>query len=370
MAKFNTFFPFGPSDYTYTARTIQTASASSGFSWVFICPDNFANGASFRIAIQCSANTNNGGENVSARLYAISSQAGVGVWNSAAPLSSTANIDNDVATMPAGEIVQFTMTLTSALTKGERYAIRIFPGTTFGAGCSFNVVYATNHAYSQNADEYHANGVTPAAGYPNISIGSSTTWYANKCSRALPQTTTASSAVTSQAGFRFSLPTGMNYTLNEVVLKGLRLSAAAQSTGTFTGRVLDAAGTTTIASSPSYTHALARIGSNTVSNYSFNFSTNPTLTGGTSYFFVVENAFEKTLQYFHIQNTTDSSQTFNNEVGSLDVVSRNGTSGAFTSFSTASYQALPFAHIDATPVSSASSGGILFHPGLSGGLNG
>lgn len=370
MAKFNTFFPFGPSDYTYALRTIQTASGTSGFSYVFISPADFANGASFRIAIQCASNTNNGGENVSARLYAISSQAGVGVWNSAAPLSSTAIIDNDIGTMPPGEIVQFTMTLTSALTKGERYAVRIFPDTTFGAGCGFNAAYATNTAYSQNADEYGVNGVTPAAGYPNISIGSSTTWYSNKCSRALPQTTTASSAVTSQTGFRFSLPTGLNYTLNEVVVKGLRLSAAAQSTGTYTGRILDAAGTTTIASSPSYTHALARVGSQIVTNYSFNFTTNPTLTGGTTYFFVVENAFEKTLQYFHIQNTTDSSQTFNGEILSLDVVSRNGTSGAFLSFSTASYQALPFAQIDATPIASASSGGMIVHPGLSGGING
>lgn len=370
MAKFNTFFPFGPSDYTYALRTIQTASGTAGFSYVFISPADFANGASFRIAIQCASNTNNGSENVSARLYAISSQAGVGVWNSAAPLSSTAIIDNDIATMPPGEIVQFTMTLTSALTKGERYAVRIFPDVTFGAGCGFNAAYATNTAYSQNADEYGVNGVTPAAGYPNISIGSSTTWYSNKCTRALPQTTTASSAVTSQTGFRFSLPTGLNYTLNEVVVKGLRLSAAAQSTGTYTGRILDAAGTTTIASSPSYTHALARVGSQTVTNYSFNFTTNPTLTGGTTYFFVVENAFEKTLQYFHIQNTTDSSQTFNGEILSLDVVSRNGTSGAFLSFSTASYQALPFAQIDATPIATASGSGMIVHPGLNGGING
>ena len=361
MAKFNTFFPFGPSDYTYAQRTIQTASGTSGFSYVFICPDNFASGASFRIAIQCSGNTNNGGENVSARLYAISTQTGVGVWNSAAPLSSIAIIDNDVGTMPAGEIVQFTMTLTSALTKGERYAVRIFPDTNFGAGCNFNAAYATNTAYSQNADEYGVNGVTPAAGYPNSSIGSSTTWYANKCSRALPQSTPATTAVASQTGFRFSLPTGINYTLSEVVIKGLRLSAAAQTTGTFTGRILDAAGTTIIASSPSYTHALARVGSNTVSNYSFNFTTNPTLTGGTSYFFIVENSFEKTLQYYHIQNTTDSSQTFNGEVLSMDVVTRNGTSGAFTSMSTASYQALPFAHVDAIPIATVG-GGLAANP--------
>jgi hypothetical protein len=356
MAKFNTFFPFGPSDYVYGQRTIQTASATSGFTYVFICPADFASAATFRIAIQCSANTNNGGENVSARIYAISSQAGVGVWNSAAPLSSTANIDNDIGTMPPGEIVQFTMTLTSALTKGERYAIRIFPATTFGAGCSFNQVYSSATAYSLNNDEYGVNGVTPAAGYPNLSIGSSTVWYSNKCTRALPQTTAATSAVASQVGFRFTLPTGFNYTLNEVVIKGLRLSAAAQTTGTYIGRILDAAATTTVASTPSYTHGLLRVGTQTVGSYSFNFTTNPTLTGGTAYFFVVENSFEKTLQYFHIDKTTDSSLTFNGEVTNLDVVFRSGTSGAMLSASNLSYQALPFAQIDATPVASASSG--------------
>lgn len=370
MAKFNTFFPFGPSDYTYALRTIQTSSATAGFSLVFISPANFASGASFRIAIQCATNTNNGGENVSARLYGISIQAGVGVWNSAAPLSGTANIDNDIGTMPPGEIVQFTMTLTSALTKGERYALRIFPDTTFGAGCGFNCAYASNTAYALNIDEYNVNGVTPAAGYPNLSIGSATTWYSNKCTRAVLQSTTATSAATSQTGFRFSLPTGFNYTLNEIVIKGLRLSAAAQTTGTYTGLILNAAGTTTVGSSPSYTHGLQRVGTQTVGNYSFNFVTNPTLTGGTTYFFVVENNFEKTLQYFHIQNTTDSSQTFNGEVLSMDVVSRNGTSGAFLSFSTASYQALPFAQIDATPVATASGSGMIVHPGLSGGING
>ena len=368
MPTFNTFFPFGPSDYTYALRTIQNSSGTSGFSLVFISPADFANGASFRVAIQCGTNTNNGGENVSVRLYAISIQSGVGVWNSSAPLSGTANIDNDVGTMPPGEIVQFTMTLTSALTKGERYALRIFPGTTFG--CGFNCAYATNIAYSLNIDEYNVNGVTPAQGYPNLSIGSATVWYPNKCTRALPQSTTATSAATSQTGFRFSLPTGFNYTLNEIVIKGLRLSAAAQTTGTYTGRILDAAGTTTVASSPSYTHGLQRVGTQTVGSYSFNFTTNPTLTGGTTYFFVVENAFEKTLQYFHIQNTTDSSQTFNGEILSLDVVSRNGTSGAFLSFSTASYQALPFAQIDATPVAGATGSGMVVHTGMMGGIRG
>jgi hypothetical protein len=356
MPKYDTFFPFGPSDYTYNTRNIQNASASSGFSYVFISPDNFANGASFRVAIQCSANTNNGGENVSARLYALSSQSGLGVWNSAAPLSNTANIDNDPATMPPASIVQYTLTLTSALTKGERYALRIFPSTDFGTTCSFNAGYATNTAYSQNADEYNVNGVTPAAGFPNLSIGSATVWYPNKCTRALPQTTTATTNVTSQVGFRFNLPTGFNYTLNEIVIKGLRLSAAAQTTGTYTGRILDAAATTTIASSPSYTHGLQRIGTNTASNYSFNFTTNPTLTGGTAYFFVVENAFEKTLQFFQIQKTTDSSLSFNGEVTNLDVVRRDGTSGAMLSSSDLNYQSLPFAHIDATPVATASSG--------------
>ncbi len=370
MAKFNTWFPFGHLDYTLGARTIQTASGTAGFTYYFICPADFANGASFRIAIQCSGNTNGGGDNVATRLYGLTSTSGVGVWNSATPLSSIALIDNDNAGfMIPGEIVQFTMTLTSALTKGERYALRVYPETTFGAGCSFNSQYS-NMAYTNNADEYGANGVTVSAGYPNISIGSSTVWYPNKCIRGLAQTTPANTATTSQVGFRFSLPTGINYTLNEIVLKGLRLSAAAQSTGTYTGRILDSAGTTTVASSQSYTHALNRVGSNTVSNYSFNFTSNPTLTGGTTYFFVVENSFEKTLQYMHIQNTTDASQTFNGEVLSMDVVTRNATSGAFTTMSTASYQAIPHAHIDAVPQASTSSGGMLVHPGMSGGING
>jgi hypothetical protein len=356
MAKFNTFFPFGPSDYTYALRTIQTSSGTAGFTLVFICPADFAIGASFRIAIQCATNTNNGGENVSARLYDISIQSGVGVWNSAAPLSGTANIDNDIGTMPPGEIVQFTMTLTSALTKGQRYALRIFPSITFPSGIGFNCAYSTNTAYSLNIDEYNVNGVTPAQGYPNLSIGSSTVWYPNKCTRALPQTTAATSAVASQVGFRFTLPTGFNYTLNEVIIKGLRLSAAAQTTGTYTGRILDAAATTTVASTPSYTHGLQRVGTQTVGSYSFNFTTNPTLTGGTAYFFVVENSFEKTLQYFHIQKTTDSSLAFNGEITNLDVVFRSSTSGAMLSASSIDYQALPFAQIDAIPVASASSG--------------
>lgn len=354
MAKFNTYYPFTPTDYAFTARTIQTSGATSGFAWVFICPANFASGATFEINMSVSSNGNSGGQAVSARLYALTTG---GNWDSAAPLSAIATLSNSTANFPASGVADMTLTLTSALTKGVRYALRIFPDTTFTAGLGINAIFSTINPYIGNVDEYHIQGTTISTGVPNFAIGDGTTFIGNRCTRRLPQTTPATTAVASQVGFRFTLPSTNNYTLNEVVIKGLVLSNAIQTTGTFIGRILDNAGTTTLASSIAVTHGSCRVASNVAGNYTFSFTTNPTLTGSTGYIFVVENSFEKTLQYFEVQNATDSAQTFNGEVIGIDVVYRNGTSGAFTSQTgLTGYQAMPFAHIDAVPVAGVSSG--------------
>jgi len=370
MAKFNTFYPFTAADYTFTSRTIQTSGATSGFAYVFICPANFASGAIFDINISVSSNGNSGGQNVAARIYALTS---AGNWNSATPLSSQANLANDTANFPVGGVAEMSLTLTSALTKGTRYALRIFPNSNFTAGLGINAVFATNNPYTGNVDEYHIQGTTISTGTPNLAISTGTTWLTNRCTRRTPRTTPATTAVTSQIGFRFTLPTGFNYTLNDVVLKGLELDTNGDTTGSYTGRILDNAGSTTIASSPSTAHTAIRIATNTVGNFTFSFTTNPTLTGGTAYIFVVESALRKTLQFYEVQSDSDSSQTFNGEVTGLEVVQRNSTSGAFSSnnvLGPPSYRSMPFAQIDATPVAGASTGGMLVHPGMSGGIRG
>lgn len=369
MAKFNTFYPFAAADYTFTARTIQTAGASNGYVYVFICPVNFANGATVSINIAVSSNGNSGAQNVAARIYALN---GSGNWDSATPLSSQTNLANNTTNFPANGVAEMSITLTSALTKGTRYALRIFPNTTFTAGLAFNVVFATNNAYTGNVDEYHINGVTISTGTPNLAIGDGVTWYGNRCTRRVLQTS-ASTTGTSQIGFRFTLPSNANYTLNDITLKGLVLDITGATTGSYTGRILDSTGTTTIASSPSVSHANIRATTDLASNFSFPFTTNPTLTGGTGYIFVVESGLEKTLQFYELQSSSDTSQTFNGEVTGLEVVRRNATSGAFTSqnvLGPPSYQSMPVAQIDAVPVSSGSTTGMLVHPGLSGGING
>jgi hypothetical protein len=370
MAKLNTFYPFQAADYTFTNRTIQNSGATNGCVYVFICPDDFASAAIFNINIAISTNGNSGAQNVAARLYALD---GSGNWASASPLSAQANLANNTTNFPANGVAEMSLTLTSALTKGVRYALRIFPNTTFTAALGINVTFGSNNAYIGNVDEYHINAVTISTGTPNLAIGTATTWIGNKCTRRVAQNTTATTNVTSQVGFRFSLPTGLNYTLNDVVLKGLTLDINGNTGGNYTGRILDAAGTTTIASTPAVSHANIRALTSAVSNFSFPFTTNPSLTGGTGYIFVVESALEKQLQYFEIQSETDTSQTFNGEVGSMEVISRNSTSGVFTSFNTLgppSYRAMAMAQFDVTPVGSAGAGGMLVHPGLSGGLNG
>lgn len=370
MGKFNTFYPFAAADYTFTNRAIQTAGASNGFVYVFICPVDFANGATVSFNMAVSTNSNTGGQNVAARLYALN---GSGNWDSATPLSAQSNLANNTTNFPPNGVAEMSVTLTSALTKGVRYALRIFPNTTFSVSTvGFNAVFATNNAYTGNVDEYHINGVTISTGTPNLAIGNGVTWYGNRCTRRVLQTS-ASTTGTSQIGFRFTLPSGANYTLNDITLKGLVLDITGATTGSYTGRILDSTGTTTIASSPSVSHANIRATTDLASNFSFPFITNPTLTGGTGYIFVVESGLEKTLQFYELQSSSDTSQTFNGEVTGLEVIRRNATSGAFTSqnvLGPPSYQSMPVAQIDAVPVSSGSTTGMLVHPGLSGGING
>jgi hypothetical protein len=375
MAAFNAAFPMAsptPALIGFTTRSIQNSGATSGFQYIFICPADFANGATFRFNISVSANGNGSGrsENVSARLYSLN---GSGIANTAAPVSAITNRVCTPANFPPGEVVEISLTLTSALTIGTRYALRIFPDTTLNNSITFNVTYSTG-PYTGAVDEYHVNGVTLSTGYPNLAIGTASSWYTPKCTRAATLLTTATSTTTSQVGFRFSLPSGVNYTLKNIRLIGLVLSATGATTGSFIGRILDSTGATTLVSSRSVLHTDIRAATSAVvSLFKFEFVSEITLTGGTTYFFVVESDLDKRLSYIHFQEDTDSSQTFSGEVNSIDVVSRNGTSGVFTSFTTLgppAYRAVPFAEIDAIPVASVGGSGMLVHPGMSGGIRG
>jgi hypothetical protein len=358
MPIFNTTYPFQASDFSFTARTIQTSGATTGFAWVFVCPASFASTDTFHIDFSISSNGNSGSQNVAARLYALD---GSGNWNSASPLSSQANLANNTTNFPANGVAQMDITLTSALTKGNRYACRIFPNTTFTAGLGINAVIATNYPYTSNSDEYHINGVTIAAAYPNFAIGTATTIVGRRCIRRLPQTSTATTAVASQVGFSFTLPSGASYTLNYVSVKGLTLDTAGGTTGTATPRILNQAGSSTIASGTAISHGDIRVATSTSTNYTFYFPSGVSLTGGTGYIFVIENSTAKQLQFVEIENSFDTVATFDGEVTGLDVIRRNGTSGAFTSESLAgSYQALPIASLDVDVV--ASSAGLATNP--------
>lgn len=372
MATFNTTFPIPSAALAFTARSIQNSGASSGIQYIFISPADFANGATFNFNVSVSANGNGGGrsELVSARLYALN---GAGIADTAAPLSSITNTTCTPAFFPVGGVAEIALTLTSAITIGTRYALRIFPNTNLNSTITFNVTYSAGHPYIGAVDEYHVNGVTLSTGYPNLAIGTASSWYTPKCTRTTAVLTTVTSVATSQVGFRFSLSSGSNYTLKNIRINGLVLSSAGTTTGSYTGRILDSAGTTTLVSTRSVLHANIRAATSLASNFKFEFISDITLTGGTTYFFVVESGLGKQLQYLHFQEDTDTSQTFSGEVNSVDVVSRNGTSGAFTSFSTLgppAYRAVPVAEIEAIPVASAGGSGMVVHPGMMGGIRG
>jgi hypothetical protein len=368
MATFDTISPFQAADFSFTSRSIQTSGATNGFVYVFICPASFANGDTVHVEMSVSTNGNSGAQSVSARIHALD---GAGNWNSAAPLSSAALLTNSTTNFPVGGVAQMDLTLTSALTKGARYALRITPNTTFTASLGFNAVFATNQSFSANSDEYHINGVTLATGTPNLAIGTVTTVIGKRCIRRLAQTTTATTAVTSQIGFKFTLPSGSNYTLNNVYLKGLVLDTAGGTAGTATPRILDTAGSTTIASGTGILQADLRQATSAVGNFTFAFPSGVSLTGGTQYCFVIESNTAKTLQFVEVENTFDAIPTANGTVTGMDVIQRNGTSGVFsTSTVVLSYTAIPIATLDVDIVTSASTTGMLVHPGLSGGIHG
>jgi hypothetical protein len=368
MAKFNTLWDLAPGGLSFTARGILTAGATAGFQYIFRSPDNFASGDTFRVNVSVTTNANGAGrtELVSTRLYATN---GAGIANTAAPLSAITTESCTPTTYVPNTIHETSLTLTSALVKGTRYALRIFPDTTLNSTITFNVVFASGHPYTLNADEYHVNGTTISTGYPNLGVGNASSWYPPKCIKAVSLATTATTFVTSQAGFRFSLPTGLNYILTKIIGVNITLSATNALTGSFLGKILDSSGVTTLDSTTSVLTNDVR----SSTNFTFNFNGGITLVGGTTYFFVVESDLDKRLNYFQIQEDSDASQTYSGEVNNMDVVTRNGTSGAFLSYSTLgppAYRAVFHALIEATPVAVAAGGGMVVHPGLSGGING
>ena len=371
MAIYNTMFPISAGALAYTTRSIQNSGATNGIQWIFRSPADFANGATFNVNVSVTLNGNGGGrtELVSTRLYATSG----GIANTAAPLSAITNLVCTPANFPGGGIAEIPLTLSSAITKGTRYALRIFPDTNLNSIINFNIVFSGGHPFTDFRDEYHVNGVTLSTGYPNLAVGTATAWYPPKCVRTTAQLSLATSLVASQVGFRFSLPTGFNYTLKTIKCNNLVLSSAGTTTGDYVGRILDSAGTTTLDSSATVLHADVRGATSTQFGHTFFFNAGITLTGGTTYFFVVENSLGKQLGYYQIQEDSDTSQTYSGEVNSLDVVSRNGTSGAFTSYSTLgppAYRAIPLAAIEVDPVAVAGGSGMVVHTGMMGGIRG
>jgi hypothetical protein len=356
MPLFDTVSPLQDAAFSFATRGIQNSGATTGFVYVFICPAAFANGATFHIDMAIGTNGNSGSQSVNARIYALN---GSGNWDSAAPLSSIASLANSTTNFPVNGVAQMDLTLTSALTKGTRYALRIFANSNFSAVLNFQAVFATNDAYANNADEYHINGVTLTNGTPNLAIGTDTAIIGKRCIRRVPQDTAATSAATSQIGFKFALPSGLNYTLNNIFIRGLTLDTTTPTptAGTTTPRILDATGTTTIATGTAIDNLNLRQAPNISAAYTFTFPAGVSLVGGTQYTFVVESAKAKILQFVEVEQSFDSIATANGVVTAMEVVQRNGTSGVFSSSTVVlSYTSIPIASIDATVTAGASSG--------------
>jgi len=259
--------------------------------------------------------------------------------------------------------------LSASLTKGTAYAMVIRPDTNWTAGYTLTVRAAmTGTAEVNNVTWYHVNGATAGTGTPCYGIGTATDWYGMPAPFTTPANTLATTAGSNnnQIGVEFSLPaTFTSYKIRGWWVPGLRVGFTTDVG--MTVKILDAANT--VLQSVTYNTNNAR-STQTAFPHWFEFTdTLATLTGGTTYYLVVEtaNASNNSMLGFSINDSYKAPWT----TIPHRVVYRNSNTGAWLT-TTAPETTLMQSDLILEDVTTSSSGsaGLDIPLGMTGGMRG
>lgn len=273
------------------------------------------------------------------------------------------------------EISGFSATLTA----GTPYAMVLEPNATWTAGSSMVIrtgLYdtTTNGAYlNNNWYPGTGNGYGPQPGMAVILVGTSTAWYGHPCPNALPANQNITNSVSPaymQAAIKFTLPSTItSCKIDRVNLLNVRFGYGSSSV---IYRIMDSSGTTSLQATTVNTDAFThRTQVHEVLDVQFT-STQATLTGGSSYLFVIESNSGSVEQYtMDIENTYSAAlkNTFA-DLGDGTFIYRIGTSGLWTVVTTVQRMNPLSIQLSDIVTAGGSGGGLLVHPGMAGGIRG
>lgn len=258
--------------------------------------------------------------------------------------------------------------LNQQLVKGTAYSIFIRPDTNWTAGYTISVRAALSSiSESGNVTSYHINNATAGTGVPVYAIGTATKWFMLPAPFTAPaETLSTSSGLNNQIGMQFTLPSEItSYKIRGWYISGLRMGFGSDTTASI--RLINSADITL--QSVAYNFNNSRATQNGHYHY-FEFDdTLSTLTGGTTYYLVLQtgNGANNSMTGFTINsNYAAPWQTFQNSL-----VFRNGNTGPW--LSTLSPQTSIAQHdliLEDVTTASSSGGGLIVHPGMTGGMRG
>lgn len=286
-------------------------------------------------------------------------------------------------TMNAGSINQITG-LSATLTAGTPYALVIEPNATWSGTSNMVIRLAindtsTNNVYLINGWYAGTSGNTGVNGFPVLLFGTSTNWYGHPCPDAISTGPPASNqnitnpgagSTYMQTAISFQLPSTItSCQVDRAVLQNLRFGWGSANV---IYRIMDSTGTTslqaTTATTDAFTHTTQQHG---VLDVQFT-STKATLTGGSTYLFVVESMSGSVEQY-----TMDIDLTYVNALSNTFAdlkdgafIYRTGTSGLWTQVTTFKRMNPLSLQLSDIVTAGGSGGGLIVHPGMNGGING
>jgi hypothetical protein len=260
-----------------------------------------------------------------------------------------------------------------AVTQGEKYAFVMYPDTLWSTGYNFTVNGSiTNTPLSTQATWYPVeqsfNGTTTTStiysGFPVFGISDGTNWYGLPSPSATLTSAGTGGGSTNQVGFSFQLPSTITSArVSEVIIAGYQYGWAS---GGVIFRLIDQTTNTTIQSSSSNVMFGT---SQSFASYRASFLSPATITPSNIYWVVGEGVGNQSLKYFTAGDTYKTA--YRTMLNSVEFGYRNGTTGTFTKVTNPSV-GIPIATIVLEDVVTpgGSSGGLLVHPGMAGGIRG
>lgn len=378
-----TWIDFADTSVTIVTRNIGNAVASRQ-KMIFTSP---ITGTITRIALCVTANST-----IAGQLLKYGFQGVVSVLNTLGnggdadgTFTNSATVDASTLNVLSSGTVSGMNILTGlnqSVVKGQRYALVLEPNAAWGAGNTLTVrASLSGLPFTASQTWYSINAATNpqnSSGVPCYGIGTSTAWYGYPSLLTVPTMVEVGAvAGTNQCGFRFNLPSTITSAkISDVWLQGFRFGFGS---GPLIWRIINDTTNTTLQSG-STSETAERFKTTQITNpIQFTFTdTLATLTPGVNYVFLVEASNGSNIGFNVVDLDTTTRTAWESPLGCLsnvNYVRRQATSGSWaetTFWGTDPVFTAPVAKVQFIDVTTAGAGGggMIVHPGMSGGMRG